>query len=232
VLEHYLSVRGPDNRRLRVFTVDPDEILAELAAMLRAADGIWPRERHEAFVQIRALAWARCRHLLPPPDVEPATAAAAAVTGAPHPADGPGREELAAEFRRRVRGRGLRAYDPDVVDRLVELCLDYGYANLHAGPLAWSPDHVKVFMTEWLPERVVLEATEREAFPDVLRQWIRFALRKRGLTPWWIDPVTDRIAAHLEAFHEALDAAASAGPPPQRVVVPFSAHAAQRRRES
>lgn len=42
-----------------------DVVLAELADALRVTDMTWPRHDDEGFVELRALAWSRCRPRLP-----------------------------------------------------------------------------------------------------------------------------------------------------------------------
>ncbi|WP_200824073.1 hypothetical protein [Nonomuraea solani] len=169
------------------------EVLADLADALRTTDITWPRNDDEDFVGNRALAWSRCRDHLPDwsereglPEAE--------------------RDHLVQQFAT------INSLDDEVSRSLAELFLDYGEGYIVSGPLAWSPTEVMLLLTDWLPRKAILDAAQRAALPGVLRQWLAFALDRRGLDPRWITPVVDAVDAHLREFRQAFDDQGSWGP--------------------
>jgi hypothetical protein len=184
------------------------DTLAELADAMRITDMTLPRQDDEDFVDLRALAWSRCRPYLPEwPDRQPLgdaerdrllddfAADATVPDPAAHPAAG--------------------SVDDTVVRSLAELFLEYGEGYMTSGPLCWSPDWVGLFLTDWLPRKGVLDAAQRAALPEVLRRWIRFALGRRGVEPGWIIPVVEAVDTYLPGFTEAFDDTAAWGPAKQ-----------------
>ena len=177
--------------------VPVEEVLADLAGVLRHTDMLWPRHDDEDFVEVRALAWERCRSYLPEwPEFESLPAAR--------------RQELIDEFVAELDG-----LNETVARSLADLFLDYGDGYIPAGALAWSPGWVAVFLTDWLPRKAVLDAEQRVALPETLRRWLRFVLVRRGVEAGWIDPVVAAVEECLPDFVEAFDDEASWGPAKQ-----------------
>ncbi|WP_433381517.1 hypothetical protein ACQPZX_17245 [Actinoplanes sp. CA-142083] len=100
----------------------------------------------------------------------------------------------------------------DVAASLADLFLDYGDGYLHDHPLGWSPMAVALFLTDWLPRKVVLDAGQRAALPETLRRWVRFALGRRGVAERWIEPVVAAVDEYLDEFAEAFDDESGWGP--------------------
>lgn len=86
-----------------------------------------------------------------------------------------------------------------------------------SGALCWSPGQVGLFLADWLPRKAVRDAEQRAALPEVLRRWIRYALKSRGIDQEWIDPVAVAVDVFLPAFNEAFDDTAAWGPAKQIV---------------
>jgi len=99
-----------------------------------------------------------------------------------------------------------------VTRSLADLFLDYGEGYIRSGPLCWSPGEVMLFLTDYLPRKAVLDAGQRHALPDTLRQWLTFALTQRGIGPRWITPVVEAVDTYLPEFQEAFDDHAAWGP--------------------
>jgi hypothetical protein len=110
-----------------------EAVLADLAAALRQTDMYWPRPDDEDYVEVRALAWARCREYLP---------------------DWPEAQEMSDDQRRELidaflaeadlpepasAQRATGGTDVDVVRSLADLFCGYGEGYIGPGPLAWSP---------------------------------------------------------------------------------------------
>ena len=173
------------------------DTLAELAHALRVTDMTLPRQDDEDFVDLRALAWSRCRPYLPDwPDQPPL---------------GEGdRDRLLDDFVAAAAG-----FDDTVVRSLGEMFLDYGEGYMTSGPLCWSPAWVGLFLSDWLPRKAVLDAEQRAALPEMLRRWIRLALLGRGVDLEWITPVVEAVGTYLPGFAEAFDDTAAWGPAKQ-----------------
>jgi hypothetical protein len=174
-----------------------DDILTELADALRTTDITWPRNDGDDFISHRALAWSRCRGYLVEDWTEP--------------------ERLPETQIRRLVDDFTAGTGPDnaATRSLAELFLSYGEDYIRSGPLAWSPDQVMLFLTDWLPRKGVLDAAQRQALPDTLRRWVAFALARRGVDKQWITPVVKAVDDHLDAFEDAFDDKAAWGPAKQ-----------------
>jgi hypothetical protein len=199
--------REDDDVPMPISPVPVDDALTELADALQVTDITWPRHDDEDFVDLRALAWSRCRAHLPARADLDALVAQEEQAVAEHPA-------LVEEF---LQQPDLPAADPDVTRSLADLFLDYGDGYIRSGPLAWSPSHVAMFLVDWLPRKAVLDADQRAALPDTLRRWLRFALTRRGVAAQWITPVVQAVDEALPAFEAAFDDDSSWGPAKQMV---------------
>ncbi|GGN20862.1 hypothetical protein FHR83_002068 [Actinoplanes campanulatus] len=167
--------------------------LAELADALRSTDMTWPRHDGEDFVDLRALAWSRCRSYLP---------------------DFRDWQPMGDEERQRLLDGFAPAADM-VVRSLADLFLDYGDGYMTSGPLCWSPGQVGLFLADWLPRKAALDVEQRAALPEVLRRWIRYVLERREIDLEWISPAVEAVDTFLPSFEEAFDDTAAWGPAKQ-----------------
>ncbi|MER5599902.1 hypothetical protein [Streptomyces sp. NPDC002265] len=195
------GMRDDDDIPMPLTDYDVSAALADLAGALRMTDMTWPRHDDGDFVELRALAWARCRDHLPDwpeheplPDTERARLLNAFTTTATHNTD----PETA-----------------DTIRSLAELFLDYGEGYITVGPLAWSPGHAALFLADWLPRKAVLDHDQRALLPDALKRWVDFALTERGIEPRWITPVIEAVDLHLSDFQDAFDDHTAWGPAKQ-----------------
>lgn len=170
------------------------DVLADLADALLITDITWPRNDDEDFVDHRAVAWSRCRDHLSEDWTEPAGLSDNA------------RRRLIDEFT------ASSGHDDEVTRSLAGLFLDYGDGYIRSGPLSWSPGEVMLFLTDWLPRKAILDAGQRQALPDALREWVTFALAQRGIGPRWITPVAEAVDTHLPEFRAAFDDHTAWGP--------------------
>jgi hypothetical protein len=179
-----------------------EEVLAKLAEGLRLTDLFWPKHDDPDYVDLRALASARC--------------AAAGVTDqdAPdwEPISDVARAALLDDF---ARDSGLP--DSDANRIVADCCVDYGDGYIAGGVLAWSPGEVELFLTDWLPRKVLLDREQRAAVPAVTREWVQFALARAGVERRWIDPVVAAVDEHAEGFAASYDDESAWGPGKQIV---------------
>ena len=196
--QHWDDMREPDEVPMPVVERPVETVLAELAAALRQTDMYWPRPDDEDYVELRALAWARCRAYLP---------------------DWPDAPELPDEQRQELLDAFLAEEYPDgaaeAVRELADLFIDYGHGYINPGVLAWSPAWVGLFLTDWLPRKAFLDDAQRDALPEALRSWLHFALHRRQVDPQWITPVVAAVDEHLPEYLAAVDDKTSWGPAKQ-----------------
>lgn len=174
---------------------DVTAALTELADALRTTDVYWPRQSAPDYVRLRALAHARSRAYLEKwPDWQPAPEVE--------------RQGLIDAF---VAEAALELPE-ESVRLLADLFIDFGEGYLVAGPLAWNPGEVGRFLLDWVPRKAVLDAEDRVLLPAVLRAWVAFALRRRGLDEEDIEPVVSVVDELEEEFGEAYDDESAWGP--------------------
>ena len=89
------------------------------------------------------------------------------------------RDALLGDFLSSPEGRRWRG-DEDAEDAAY-LAIEFGAGYNHGGPLRWSPVVVEIFMTSWLARKVSREPGFFERVPDALRDWVRYAGRRRGV---------------------------------------------------
>jgi hypothetical protein len=113
------------------------------------------------------------------------------------------RAALLADFLVSAEGRRWRE-DDDAAD-LVELAIDFGADYNHGGPLRWSPVVVDIFMTSWLPDKVLRERTFFERAPDPLCDWVRYSGRRRGVPVELVREAAGTVAKFRGTMLEAVD---------------------------
>lgn len=116
----------------------------------------------------------------------------------PPPLSGRQRAALVAEFARSPEARGVAEAD-DVAETMVDYSCDYGTGE----PLRWSPIVVELFLCDWYPRKVIREEAVLEQVPDVVRAWVRFAARKRGLPIHLVGETLEAVEDFEEEFREA-----------------------------
>jgi hypothetical protein len=177
-------------------------------------------ELAEAAALCREALW-RTEHTLDPPvgddfDYERA-AVAAHLRALPDTGATREREEIGAGERQAVldgflaspEGEALRdrADSIDLATLAIDYCADY--LEGEGRPLRWSPTVVELFMTWFLPRKVV---RERDFFAVTAREvpaWIRYAGRARGIPPSAIEEAVSAVAQfHDEMLEQVSDEAA------------------------
>ena len=104
---------------------------------------------------------------------------------------------------------GTRRQGDEAAEDVAALAIVFGADYNHGGPLRWSPVVVELFMLDWLARKVTREPGLFERVPDVLRDWVRYAVRRRGVPEDMLREAVDAVA-HFE--REMLETATS--PPP------------------
>jgi hypothetical protein len=117
---------------------------------------------------------------------------------------GPERAALRAAFLEASEGERFRGWEDAelVVSLLIDFCADY----VDGRPLRWSPVVVELFMTDWLGRNVAREPAFFAIVPDVVRQWVRYSGRRRGVPE---DAVVETAAAVDEWTNQLLEPVAS-----------------------
>jgi hypothetical protein len=172
--------RAPGRAGAAMRDLDFAEARARVEAGLDILDHTWDPPVNEDVHSLRALIESRVR-LLPDgfelPD--------GYVDLAPEE-----REALLEDFLCAPEGRRWRG-DEDGED-VVSLAIEFGVGYNHGGPLRWSPVVVEIFMTSWLARKVGRESRFFERVPAVLRDWVTYAGRRRGVPA---TPLRDAVAA-------------------------------------
>ncbi|HYY23664.1 MAG TPA: hypothetical protein VE780_17490 [Thermoleophilaceae bacterium] len=163
-------------------------------------------ELAEAAVRSREALW-RTEHTLDPPvsdDFAPQLAAVAAHVAA-LPEGGSYEPEEVSDSDRQAALDGFLAspeaepfHDSGEVADLAMLAIDYCADYLDGGgrPLRWSPVVVELFMTWFLPRKVVREPEFFErAVPELLQAWVRYAGRVRGIPLAAVEEAAGAVAA-------------------------------------
>ncbi len=96
------------------------------------------------------------------------------------------------------RGGGTRRVAMTLARETARLFVEYKFNEADGEPLRWSPAAVEALLVDALPRNVSLNAAELPAVPAVLRQWVRFAGRVRGVR-------ADAIAATVAAIDSLAD---------------------------
>ncbi|MGH2871016.1 MAG: plasmid pRiA4b ORF-3 family protein, partial [Solirubrobacteraceae bacterium] len=98
--------------------------------------------------------------------------------------------ELSSEERDMLRDEFLSSpeggeFAPDGNEAWVaSLAIDFCAGYTGGDPLRWSPVVVELFMSDWVPRKVLATPELRDRLPAALDAWVRFAARRRGIPDW------------------------------------------------
>lgn len=79
-------------------------------------------------------------------------------------------------------------------------------------PLRWSPIAVELCLVDWFPRKATLDDESIAEVPDALRRFVRYAGRKKGLSPVSIKETLDAIDEFEPDYLAAMREPASFGP--------------------
>lgn len=181
--------------------VEPGEMARRISDAIASGDMFLDNDWTSDFKEFRLLVLARMRGLPLSPEVAP-----------PDPLDDDARDALIADFL--TTGS---VGDLDQADVIASTCLDYLCDYLGDDPFRWSPIVVEMFLLDYLPRKVSLDMPTIDQTPRVLREWVRFALTKRGLEERWIVETQAAVDEHARAFRSAMTDADRFGPAKQLV---------------
>ncbi len=185
-----LSHQAPDQVGLTIRDLGLAEARARAEAAFDVLDHTWDPPVNEDVGAMRALIDARLRRL-----PEGFALSDEHVEATPEE-----REALFENFLSSPEGHRWRG-DEDA-EEVTELAIDFGADYNHGGPLRWSPVVVEIFMTSWLARKVTREPEFFERVPEVLRDWVTYAGRRRGVPS---APLREAVAAVKEYREEMLE---------------------------
>jgi hypothetical protein len=160
-----------EKAELELEQVEPGVAAGLIRAAIARTDMTWDPPVAEDFWSGRALALLRSDQT--PCAVEP-----------PEPT------ELSIEERDKLRDEFLaspeaREFTPDGDEAWVaSLAIDFCVGYTDGDPLRWSPVVVELFMTDWVPRKVLTTPELLDRLPVALDAWVRFAARRRGIPDW------------------------------------------------
>ncbi|MGA7913559.1 MAG: hypothetical protein WCC30_18690 [Candidatus Dormiibacterota bacterium] len=171
-----------------------------IAAPLAQSDALWlDPPWSDDFRAHRGLLRTRLR-LLPGPNV----------VERPEPPDEEFRQDVVAEFMRSAEAASLPDHELSelIAGRLVDFRIDLGDGDV----FRWSPIVVEMLLADWYPRKTVPEDGEVKLVPDVLRVWVRYAGRRRGLPDALIREALDAVVEWLPAFENGMVDTSRFGP--------------------
>ena len=190
---------------LMIEPIDPAEAGARIRDAMELTDMTLGAPVGEDYAALRSLAILRADEL-PFSDID--------VSVAEMPIEE--RDELLSTFLKSPEGAGIEAGGDEA--HLASLAIDYCAGYVDGRPLRWSPVVVELFMTDWLPRKLIADRTMFEALPAVLEAWVRFAGRTREIPDWAIELTVDSIPRWTEEMLERADDPAGGGPGKQLVL--------------
>jgi hypothetical protein len=125
------------------------------------------------------------------------------------------REELVADFSSSPEAADLGS--DGGVDRaelarwFVDFACDYGAGD----PLRWSPIALEILLTDWLPRKAVIEPERVAAILEVLKRWVSYCGRRKGLTVELLAENLTAVDAFTSDFTEGMIDEDRAGPAKQ-----------------
>lgn len=188
-----------DEAELEMKRVEPAVAAGLIRAAIARTDMTWDPPVENDFWSGRALALQRAD--LTPGAVEP-----------PEPT------ELPVEERDRLRDEFLASPEgcesAPVGDEVwvASLAIDFCVGYTDGDPLRWSPVVVELFMTDWVPRKVLATPELLACLPGALDAWVRFAARRRRVPEWAVNETRGSISKWAEEMVKAASDPAFDGP--------------------
>lgn len=191
-----------EGAELELEQIEPGIAAGLIRAAIARTDMTWDPPVDQDFWSGRALALLRSDQT--PGAVEP-----------PEPT------ELSSEERDGLRDEFLaspegREFAPDGDEAwAASLAIDFGAGYTDGDPLRWSPVVVELFMTDWIPRKVLATPELLDRLPVALDAWVRFAARRRGIPEWAAKQTRGSIGNWVEEMVNAALDPAVGGPSKQ-----------------
>ena len=191
-----------DEAELELEQVEPAVAAGLIRAAIARTDMTWDPPVDDDFWFGRALALLRADQA--PGAVEP-----------PEPT------ELSSGERDRMRDEFLaspegREFAPDGDEAWVaSLAIDFCAGYTDGDPLRWSPVVVELFMTDWIPRKVLATPELLDRLPAALDAWVRFAAHRRGIPEWATNETRESIVKWVKEMRKAALDPAVGGPSKQ-----------------
>jgi hypothetical protein len=112
------------------------------------------------------------------------------------------RESVLSDFLSSAEADRWR--DDADAEGIAVMAIAFGVDYNHGGPLRWSPGVVEIFMSDWLPRAVPGELGFFERVPEVLRDWVAYAGRQRGVPAAAIDQAVGAVDLFRETMLDAV----------------------------
>jgi hypothetical protein len=182
-----------EKAQLQLEQIEPGVAAGMIRAAIARTDMTWDPPVDEDFWPGRALALLRADQT--PGAVQP-----------PEPSELPAaeRNRLRDEFLTSFEGRG---FAPEGEEAWVaSLAIDFCAGYTDGDPLRWSPVVVELFMSDWIPRKVLATPALLDRLPGALDAWVRFAARRRGIPDWAVNETRASIGKWVgEMANAALD---------------------------
>jgi hypothetical protein len=191
-----------EEAQLELKRVEPGVAAGLIREAIARTDMTWDPPVDDDFWPGRALALLRADQT--PGSVEP-----------PEPA------EVSVEERDRLRDEFLaspegREFAPDGDEAWVaSLAIDFCVGYTGGDPLRWSPAVVELFLTDWVPRKVLTTPELLKCLPGALDAWVRFAAGRRGSPEWATNETRGSIGKCAQEMIEAASDPAVGGPSKQ-----------------
>jgi hypothetical protein len=93
--------------------------------------------------------------------------------------------------------------EPEHVEFVIRQLIDFKVRYGDGDPLRWSPTVVRAFMGEWFPRKATTDPEAIQCLPDVVRRWVSWAGRGRGLASDLVERTLTAVDESKGAFQEA-----------------------------
>jgi hypothetical protein len=125
------------------------------------------------------------------------------------------RAELAEAFASSPEAADLGTADrvvaADIVTWFIDFACDYGAGD----PLRWSPIAIEILLLDWLPRKAIMDRASVASLPEVLRTFVRFAARRKGLPDDISAETVEAVDLFAADFAAAMADVGRAGPAKQ-----------------
>ncbi len=198
-MDRYSPDEGPE---LELEQTPPGVAAGLIRAAIARTDMTWNPPVDEDFWSGRALALLRADQT--PGEVDP-----------PEPTEfsGEERDRLRDQFLSSPEGREFARDGQEAW--AASLAIDFCAGYTGGDPLRWSPAVVELFMTDWVPRKVLATPELLDRLPAALDAWVRFAARWRGIPQWALDETRESIVSWVQEMGNAALDPALGGPSKQ-----------------